>query len=83
MNIRYTFEAALQQSAAYDGQKQVGFCRFDVQDQTWTIFTTHVLDEYGGQGIAKKMVLLVEQEAQKQGINLQSTCWYATKILKN
>ena len=54
MNIRYTFEAALQQSAAYDGQKQVDFCRFDVQDQTWTIFTTHVLDEYGGQGIAKK-----------------------------
>lgn len=81
MKIDYRFDAHLQQSIAYDGQKQVGFCQFDAKDNTWMIRTTHVLDEYSGQGIAKKLVLMIEQEAQKQGINLQSTCWYATKIL--
>ena len=58
---------------AYEGSKQVGFCCYEVQGDTWTIYTTQVLDEYGGQGIAKKLVLMVEQEAQKQEVHLNTT----------
>ncbi|MDO4664554.1 MAG: GNAT family N-acetyltransferase [Erysipelotrichaceae bacterium] len=82
MSIQYTYDADLKQSMAYDGSKQVGFCRYEVQGNTWTIYTTHVLDEYGGQGIAKKLVLIVEQEAKKQEVQLKATCWYAAKVLR-
>lgn len=82
MSIQYTYDADLKQSTAYDGSKQVGFCRYEVQGNTWTIYTTQVLDEYGGHGIAKKLVLMVEQEAKKQEVQLKAICWYAAKVLR-
>lgn len=80
--IRYSLNMQERQSQAYEGDHQIGYCQFDQEDGVWIIRTTYVLEEYGGQGIAKQLVLLIEQEAQKRGLQLKSTCWYASKVLK-
>ncbi len=79
--IRYQFE--FHRSAAYDEEQCIGECDFEVQDGKWIITHTEVSPLYKGQGIARHLVLMVQEQAQKQGIPLIATCSYAQKVLNS
>ena len=68
-------------AAAYDGDRQVGVCQYEVRDGSWCIFHTYTDPAYGGKGIARKMVELIAGEAEASGTELTATCWYAKKVL--
>ncbi|WP_230226385.1 GNAT family N-acetyltransferase [Allobaculum mucilyticum] len=79
--IRYEFLKDQNMSAAYDGDTQIGVCQYVVTDQGWAIVHTEVLPEYGGQGIARNLVLMVSDEAEKEGVPVIPVCSYAKKVL--
>ena len=79
--IQIRFEQENQRSAAYDGEVLVGFCTVQMADNCWTIHHTEVDPAYGGQGIARKLVLCVEERAKKIGVEIIPLCSYAKRIL--
>ena len=68
-------------AAAYDGVKQVGVCQYRAMPDRWVIIHTFTDPEYGGQGIARKMVERVIEQAEMAEVQLEATCWYAKKVL--
>ena len=75
------YEANSNRSAAYDGDHEIGKCCYSVSGNTWTIYHTEVDPSYGGQGIAKKLVMAVKEAADQAGTDVISTCSYAYKVL--
>ena len=69
-------------SAAYHGENKVGECDFRDTPDGWVIYHTEVLPEFGGRGIAKRLVFKIAEEAEKRKINVIPTCSYAVKVLK-
>lgn len=63
-------------SAAYDGEKFVGECCFEVNENLWTLNHTFTDPSYGGQGIAKKLLQCVVENARKQGTKINPVCSY-------
>lgn len=80
--ISIVYEPALNRSAAYDSTALIGECDYQDHGQSWTIFHTEVNPQYGGQGIARKLVECLLNEAEEKGIQVESTCSYASKVLK-
>ena len=70
-------------AAAYDGEKQVGVCQYNAMPDKWIINHTFTDPEYGGQGIARKMVDCVAEQAELAMVKLEATCWYAKKVLES
>lgn len=69
-------------SIAYDNEKKVGECVFlEENNDTWNIVHTEVSNLYQGQGIARKLVECVIQNAKKIGKNVVADCSYAEKII--
>lgn len=60
-----------------DGLKEVGFCSYIQKDDVWIIDHTVVDHEYQGQGLAKKLLYLVIDEARKKGKKIIPQCSYA------
>ena len=80
--VRIEFDYSRQGAFAYDGVSLIGECEFIiVADRLWEITHTGVREAYGGQGIAKKLVLCLVEEARKRGIKIRPTCSYAKKVL--
>ena len=75
------FEKENGRAAAYDGDALIGMCEFDETDGVWVIQHTEVDPAYSGQGIPRRMVLLVAEEAEKTGVEVRSVCTYARKVL--
>ena len=69
-------------SIAYDLDKQIGECDFEETNDTWNITHTEVDSAYGGQGIAKKLVESVIQNANIRNKKLEATCSYAKKLIE-
>ena len=67
--------------AAYDCERQVGVCQYSAMPDKWVINHTFTDPEYSGQGIARKMVDCVAQQADQAAVKLEATCWYAKKVL--
>lgn len=63
-------------SAAYDGDTLIGECDFDVYDKIWTINHTEVNANYSGQGLAKKLLLCVVENARKSVCKINPVCSY-------
>ena len=80
--IKIVFEKEKNRSAAYDEDKNIGVCEFKVSGNNWTITHTGVDTNYGGQGIAKKLVMAVKEEADRENINIIPVCSYAVKVLQ-
>ena len=80
--IRIVFEELESQSAAYDDDKQIGECQYNV-DRTgkWVIVHTGVRPEYNGRGIAKRLVECVIAAARERGTKIIPVCSYAQRIL--
>ena len=80
-SIDIVFEQDNNRSAAYTDGKQVGECEFSVSENIWTITHTGVLPEYGGRGIAKKLVLCVIEAARANNAKIVPLCSYAGKVV--
>lgn len=78
--IKIKFET--NKSVAYDDDKKIGECDFINQNDTWNIVHTEVNNEYQGQGIAKKLVECVIENAKKCNKKIEADCSYAKKILE-
>ena len=79
--ISIVYEEELDRSAAYDGDKQIGECEYITTGNTWSITHTGVREEYGGKGIAKKLVLKVIEAARSKGVKISPVCSYAQKMM--
>ncbi len=81
--IEIKYEPELNQSAAYDGNNNIGVCQYRKGSDKWVIYHTYTVPQYGGQGIARKMVECVAKQATLMQVELSATCWYAKKVLNN
>ena len=79
--IKINFEE--NKSVAYDGHKKIGECDFIEENNTWNIIHTEVDNTYQGQGIAKKLVECVIENAKKQNKNIIADCSYAKRVLES
>ena len=68
-------------SVAFDGDKQIGECDYQELESGWCIYHTEVNPEYGGKGIAKRLVYAVIEAAERKKTAISSTCSYAVKLL--
>ena len=76
------FDDKNNQSLAYVDGKEAGECQFDIKDGKWYIMHTGVRPQYGGRGIARKLVEKIVEEARKRGIKIVPICSYAQKMLQ-
>lgn len=81
--LDYRFEKENKRAAAYDGDKLVGRCEFTNPGSFWIITHTIVDSNYGGQGIAGKVLDLLMSEAKKEGVSVKPICSYAVKKFKD
>ena len=79
--IKIKFEE--NKSVAYDENKKIGECDFIEENNTWNIIHTEVDNTYQGQGIAKKLVECVIENAKKQNKNIIADCSYANRVLES
>ena len=80
--IRIEFEESRLAAIAFDGTSEIGKCEFViVSENLWEITHTRVNEDYGGQGIAKRLVLCLVEQARKAGAKILPTCSYAKKAL--
>lgn len=78
--ISVLFEENENRSAACIDGKQAGECEFSVSGGVWTITHTGVRPEYGGRGLAKKLVLKVIEAARERNAKIVPLCSYAAKM---
>lgn len=79
--IKIKFEE--NQSVAYDENKKIGECDFIEENNTWNIIHTEVDNTYQGQGIAKKLVECVIENAKKHKKSIIADCSYAKRVLES
>lgn len=82
-DIEVLFDEENKKSIAHDNGRIIGECDYDITDNGWVIYHTEVNSEYGGKGIAKRLVYAVLQEADRNKIKVMPTCSYAEKILND
>ena len=80
--IRIEFDAKNNKSIAYDENTIVGVCEYVVQEDVWNIVHTQVDKNHQGQGIARRLVECIIEEANKNNKKLIADCSYAAKIIK-
>ena len=81
--IKIKFDKENNKSLAYDNEKLVGECEFIELDNTWNIIHTVVSQSYQGQGIARKLVEIIIDEAKRNSKNIIAECSYAIKLIEN
>ena len=64
-----------------DQSEKIGECDFEETNDTWNITHTEVSVDYQGQGIAKKLVENVIQNAKRLNKKIEATCSYAQKLI--
>lgn len=69
-------------SVAYNGNIKIGECDFIESQDTWNITHTEVDSSYQGQGIARKLVESIIENAKKHNKSLIADCSYAKKVLE-
>jgi len=68
-------------TVAYENNKKIGECDFVETDNVWNIIHTEVASSHQGQGIARKLVECVIENAGDK--TLIADCSYAKKIIDN
>ena len=77
------YEKDNQRAALYDEGKLIGECDYELEDDHWVITHTFVEKAYGGQGLARKLVNTLIEEARKEQIRIKPVCSYAVKVLSD
>lgn len=78
--VEIVFQGENARSLAKDDGRVIGECTFSSSGGVWTVDHTRVDREYGGQGIARRLVDSVAEEARRSGVKLGATCSYAVKV---
>ena len=81
IEIRYTKEE--KRSVALSEGNIIGCCQYKEENDVWSITHTVVKQEFGGRGIAKRLVLAVIEEARKQNKKINPICSYAKKMMES
>lgn len=78
--MQIIFEKDRHQSSAYDNDKEIAYCQYEIRDENlWEITHTVVDKNYGGQGLAGKLLDEVCENARKEKVKIIPTCSYAAK----
>ena len=80
--IKIIFVKEQNKSVAYDDNIQIGECDFIETENCWNIVHTEVDNSYQGQGIARKLVEKVIENAKENNKKVIAECSYAKKILE-
>ena len=70
-------------SVALNNDDIIGYCQYKEENNIWSITHTVVKQEFGGRGIAKRLVLAVIEEARKQNKKINPICSYAKKMMES
>ena len=79
--IEIRFNKDNNKSIAYDNDMQIGECDYIETEETWNIVHTEVSNLYQGQGIARKLVENIIENAKKYNKKLIADCSYAKKVI--
>ena len=79
--IKITFERENNKAVAIDNGNIIGECDFTIQGNSWNIVHTVVNSKYQGQGIARKLIESVIENARKEKVKVIADCSYAKKVL--
>ena len=79
--IEIIFEKDKNRTVAFDNNTIIGECDFVIQKNIWNIVHTVVNSKYQGQGIARKLVNCVIENALKENKEVIADCSYAKKVL--
>lgn len=79
--IEIKFDKDNNKSIAYDNNAKIGECDFIETEENWNIVHTEVSNLYQGQGIARKLVENIIENAKKYNKKLIADCSYAKKII--
>lgn len=80
--IEIKFEKENNKSIAYDNNKERGECLFIEDGEYWNIVHTEVSSLYRGQGIARKLVEKVIENAKINDRKIMADCSYAKRIIE-
>lgn len=80
--VKIIFVKEQNKSVAYDDNTQIGECDFIETENCWNIVHTEVDNSYQGQGIARKLVEKVIENAKENNKKVIAECSYAKKILE-
>ncbi len=80
--IKIEFDKNQNKSIAYDNDTKIGECDFIDSQENWNIIHTEVSNLYQGQGIAKKLVEIVIENARKYNKSVVAECSYAKRIIE-
>lgn len=67
---------------ALDDNIEIGECIFENLKDTWNIIHTGVDSKYQGQGIARRLVECIIENAKKYNKKLIADCSYAKKVIE-
>ena len=81
--IEIKFDENNNKSIAYDDNIQIGECDYIEAEDAWNITHTEVDPTYQGQGIARKLVECIIENAEKHNKKLIAECSYAKKVIEN
>ena len=79
--VSVVFEENANRSAAYKDGELVGECEFSASEKMWIIAHTGVRPAYEGQGIARRLVEKVIEEARTRQIRILPLCPYAKRMM--
>ena len=81
--VEIKFDENNKQSIAIEDNIKIGECDYIEIENSWNIVHTEVNALYKGQGIARKLVEIIIENAQKQNKNIIADCSYAKKVIEN
>ena len=80
--IEIKFDKNNNKSIAYDKNIKIGECEFIELEKSWNIIHTEVSNLYQGQGIARRLVENIVENAKKYNKSLIAECSYAKKVIE-
>lgn len=80
--IEIKFEKENNKAVAYDNKTAIGECVFIEDGEYWNIVHTEVSSLYQGQGIARKLVEKVIENAKLYDRKIIADCSYAKRIIE-
>ena len=81
--IIINFNQRESRSIALNEGNITGYCQYKEENNIWSITHTVVKQEFGGRGIAKRLVLAVIDEARKNNKKINPICSYAKKMMES
>ena len=80
--IKIIFEKNQNKSIAYDNNNKIGECDYIEENDCWNIIHTEVDNSYQGQGIARKLVENILENAQTYNKKIIADCSYAKRVIE-